>query len=154
MWNLLPKETRTKDSYTDFLEEMYKRYNIHQYKIVNLFKYDTEVDNIYLKLRFQCSALRADQYKFNFVNDPKCNQCIKNKQETIHHYFMDCTKYNIQRQKLKYNISTLHQTYHNITNRQLVSLIQGKRDDNIDINIYRNIYQYVKLFIVTTGRFA
>ncbi len=94
LWNTLPNTIRTKDSYHSFLEDMHKKYQIHNFKHINLFHYDTEIDNIYLKLRFQCSNLRADQFKFNMVCDSKCLQCNKNKQETIHHYFMDCDKYN------------------------------------------------------------
>ncbi len=154
MWNLLPNAIRIKQNYSDFLEDMHKKYQIHQYKVENLFKYDSEIDNIYLKLRFQCSLLNSDQFKFNFVADSKCTQCNKNKQETIHHYFMDCTKYIQQRNILKYNISRLHQNYLNLSNRQLVSLILGKREQHIDNTIYIEIYTNVKLFIVTMGRFA
>ncbi len=132
---------------------MHKKYQIHQYKKINLFQYDTEIDNIYMKLRFHCSNLNADQYKFNFVIDSKCSQCNKNKQETIHHYFMDCTKYNIQRLHLKNNISKLHNNFVKLTNKQLIQIIEGIRDIQISDIIYKNIYQYIKLYIVTTGRF-
>ncbi len=97
LWNTLSIEIRQKGNYPDFLECMHKKYKVHQYKHTNLFHYDTEIDNIYLKLRFHCSSLNADQFKFSFVQNSKCEQFDKNKQETIHHYFMDCTKYTNQR---------------------------------------------------------
>ncbi len=81
-------------------------------------------------------------------------QCNKNKQETIHHYFMDCVKYENQRKTLKHNISRLHQRFEKLNNKQLIQLIQGHKIDGIDDYIYKNVYQYIKLFIVTTGRFA
>ncbi len=154
LWNTLPATTRLKDNYSDFLEEMYKKYKIHNYKHINLFHYDTEIDNIYLKLRFQCSKLRADQFKFNIICDSKCLQCNKNKQETIHHYFMDCDKYKMHRQLLKTNISQLNPTFDNISNKKLIQIIKGEKDEAISYDIYQNIYQFIKYFIVTTGRFC
>ncbi len=76
LWNILPIDTRLKDNFPDFLENMHKNFNIHEYKQMNLFHYDTETDNIYLKLRFQCSKLNADQFKFNFVQNSKCTMCV------------------------------------------------------------------------------
>ena len=70
---------------------------MHQYKKHNLFHYNTETDNIYLKLRLYYSKLKADEYKLNFVQNSKCLQCNKNKKETVHHYFMDCSAYDAQR---------------------------------------------------------
>ncbi len=40
-----------------------------------------------------------------------------------------------------------------ITNRQIIQIIEGVTDPQIDEQIYRNAYQYIKLYIVTTGRF-
>ncbi len=154
LWNTLSNEIRLKETYSDFLECMHKKFQIHQYKKINLFHYDTEIDMIYMKLRFQCSKLNADQFKFHFVDSPKCSQCNKNKQETIHHYFMDCTKYDTQRQILKNNITTMHQKFIKLTNKQLIQIIQGLRDDEVESYTYKNIYQYIKLYIVTTGRFV
>ncbi len=153
LWNLLPMDTRNKNSYPDFLEDMHKKYKIHEYKHVNLFHYDTEIDNIYLKLRFHCSKLNADQFKFHFKDNSKCQKCNKNKQETIHHYFMDCSNYSQQRVMLKNNITQMDPKLINLSNRQLIQLIQGDRNINISDQLYKNIYQFVKLYIVTTGRF-
>ncbi len=147
LWNTLPDDIRLKNNYPDFLEEMHKKYSIH-------FHYDTEIDNIYMKLRFQSSTLNADQFKFNFVQSSKCLQCNKNKQETIHHYFMDCDEFKIQRQLFKKNISKLHEKFQKLTNRQLIQIIQGHKDTEIESKTYKNVYQYVKCYIVTTGRFA
>ncbi len=154
LWNTLTANIRQKDNYLDFLDCMHGKYKIHQYKIKNLFHYDTEIDNIYLKLRFHCSMLNADQFKFNFINTSKCLQCDKNKQETIHHYFMDCNKFQTHRLILKHNISNLHQSFKSITNKQIIQIIQGIKDENINMDIYQRAYQYIKLYIVTTGRFA
>ncbi len=154
LWNTLPNIIRMKDNYHSFLEDMYKKYQIHIYKYINLFHYDTEIDNIYLKLRFQCSNLRAEQFTFNMTSDSKCLQCNKNRQETLHHYFMDCAKYNIQISQLKNNITLLHPTFDKISNKKLLQIIKGERDKNIDHKIYKNIYQFIKYFIVTTGRFC
>ncbi len=107
LWNTLPNTVRELNNYPDFLENMHKKYCIHAYKKVNLFHYDTEIDNIYLKIRFHCSKLNADQFKFNIIQNSKCSMCQKNKQETIHHYFMDCEKYELQRKILKQNIQKL-----------------------------------------------
>ncbi len=41
-----------------------------------------------------------------------------------------------------------------ISNKQMIQIIQGLKDEDIDTNIYKNIYQFIKLYIVTTGRFA
>ncbi len=154
LWNTLPLDTRNKNNYSDFLQCMHLKYCIHEYKTINLFHYDTELDNIYMKLRFHCSHLKADQYKFNFVDNSKCAQCNKNKQETIHHYFMDCKKYIQHRDMLKQNISRIHPKFQNLTNRQLIGIIEGQKTPDIDYNKYKNIYQFVKLYIATTGRFA
>ncbi len=67
---------------------------------------------------------------------------------------MDCSKYNIYRLTLKKNISSLHQNFKKLTNRQIIQIIQGTRDDNITDDMYESIYQFIKLYIVTTGRFA
>ncbi len=115
---------------------------------------DTNTVNIYLKLRFQCSKLRADQFKFNMIGDSKCIQCTKNKQETTHHYFMDCEKYNMQRQLLKNNISQLHPFFDKISNKKLTQIIKGEKHPNIEDKIYKNIYQFIKYYIVPTGRFC
>ncbi len=152
--NTLSSDIRLKNNYPDFLECMHKRYCVHAYKKINLFHYDTEIDNIFMKLRFQCSALNADQFKFNFVDSSKCNVCNTNKQETIHHYFMDCVQYSNQRKMLKYNISNLHPLLQHLTNKQLINIIQGHKNPETDNIIYKNIYQFIKLYIVTTGRFA
>ncbi len=154
MWNMLHKDIRVLTNYSDFLEQMHKKYEIHEYKHKNIHKYDTEIDNLYLKLRFQCSKLNADQFKFNFINNSLCTQCNKQKQETLHHYFMDCDKYKIQRDILKNNLASMHQHLHKLSNRHLIQIIQGKREQNMDIEIYKNIYQFIKLYIVTTGRFS
>ncbi len=154
LWNTLQNDIRLMNNCSDFLDCMHKRFQVHQYKKHNLFNYDTEIDNIYLKLRLQCSKLNADQFKFNFINNSKCLQCQKNKEETIHHYFMDCTKYNNHRQILKNNISSLHEKFMKLTNKQIIQIIQGTRDNDIEDYIYKNIYQYIKLYVVTTGRFA
>ncbi len=154
LWNTLPNTIRTKNNYPDFLEEMHKKYKIHLYKEINLFHYDTEIDNIYLKLRFHCSKLRADQFKFNMTTDSKCLQCNKNKQETIHHYFIDCDKFKMQRTMLKNNIQQQHTTFAKLTNKKLIQIITGDKDETIDYKIYQNIYQFIKYFIVTTGRFC
>ena len=153
LWNTLPVKIRELKHYSDFLHHMHQRYKIHEYKINNLFHYDTEIDNIYLKIRHQCSKLNADQFKLHFVTDPKCNQCNKNKQETNHHYLMDCKKYEEERKTLKENICKLHTALHKLNNRQLVQLILGHKQDNIEDIIYKNAYQFIKLYIVTTGRF-
>ncbi len=154
MWNKLSQEIRQFEHYTDFLLAMHQQYSVHEFKKNNLFHYDTEIDNIYLKLRFHCSKLQADQYKLNFVKNPTCNQCNKNKQETIHHYFMDCSTYNTQRNTLKQNISNIHPQFQNINNRQIIQLIEGGKEKHIDEQVYKNIYQFIKLYIVTTGRFV
>ncbi len=69
LWNALPIDTRIKNNYPEFLECMHLKYKIHEYKIINLFHYDTEVDNMYMKLRYQWSKLNADQFKFNFIQN-------------------------------------------------------------------------------------
>ncbi len=107
-----------------------------------------------MKLRFQCSLLNADQFKFNFRNTSRCTHCTNNKQETIHHYFMDCKKYDNQRQILKEHIIKTHQKFLKLSNRQIIQIIQGKRDEEIENYTYKNIYQFIKLYIVTTGRFV
>ncbi len=132
LWNTLPEQVRQSQHYSDFLQHMHQKYKIHEYKIINLFHYDTEIDNIYLKLRHQCSQLNADQFKLNFRQSPRCNQCNKNKQETNHHYFMDCSKFDQQRKTLKQNIHKLHVTFTKLNNRQMVQLILGHTQDNID----------------------
>ncbi len=147
-------DTRNKNNYSDFLQCMHLQYCIHEYKKVNLFHYDTELDNIYMKIRFHCSQLKADQYKYNFIPNSKCTECNKNKQETIHHYFMVCTKYIHQRKLLKQNISNMSPYFQNLSNRQLISIVEGHKNPDIDTNIYKNIYQFIKLYIATTGRFA
>ncbi len=154
LWNTLPHDIGQLNNYPDFLAHMHKKYQIHEYKIINLFHYDTEIDNIYPKLRFQCSKLNADQFKFNLTQNSKCTQCQKNKQETIHHYFMDCAKYNTQRKVLKFNIEQQHIQLNNLSNRKLIQIIQGDKSLDIAPNIYKNIYQFIKFYIVTTGRFA
>lgn len=153
LWNTLPAHVRQEKHYTDFLNHMHQKYKIHEYIHIDLFNYDTEIDNIYMKMRYHCSKLNVDQFKLHFVQDSKCTQCHKNKQETLHHYFMDCSKYDQQRRISKQNLSKLHVTFQNLTNRQLVQLISGFKDNNIDNSVYKNAYQYIKLYIVTTGRF-
>ncbi len=154
MWNTLPIETRKISNYPDFLEIMHQKYFVHAHKKTNIFHYDTEIDNIYLKLRSHCSNLQADQFKFNFVQNSICQKCNKNKQETVHQYFLDCNAYQQQRQILKTNISSLHTQLKNLTNKQIINIIHGARDDKIDKGIYKSIYQFIKLYIVTTGKFA
>ncbi len=80
--------------------------------------------------------------------------CNKNKQETIHLYFIDCTMYDLQRKILKQNIQKLNPQLEKLTNRKLIQIIQGDTIIEIPNYIYKNIYQFVKLYIVTTGRFA
>ncbi len=89
LWNTLQQDIRTADNYSDFIEYMHEKYHIHEYKKVNLFKYGTEIDNLYLELRFQCSLSNAE-IKLNMTQTPQCLQCYNNKQETIHYYFIDC----------------------------------------------------------------
>ena len=132
---------------------MHKKYQIHEYKKINWFHYDTEIDNIYMKLRFQCSNLNADQFKFNFIQTSKCNQCNKNRQKTLHHYFMDCNKYAQHRKFLKQNI-TLDHNFQALSNKQLIQIIQGQKDNSIKNSTYQKIYQFIKLYIVLTGRFV
>ena len=154
LWNMFPNAVRQINNYPEFLENMHKRYCIHEYKVINLFHYDTEIDNIYLKLRFQCSKLNADKFKFNLTHNSKCMNCNTNKQETIHHYFMDCTAYCQQRKILKNNIQQMHTKLQNLTNKKLIQIIQGDKSIELSDNIYKNIYQFIKLYIVTSGRFA
>ena len=154
LWNTLPVEIRLKKYYHEFLEMMHKKYQIHEYKRINLFHYDTEIDNIYMKIRFQCSNLNADQFKFNFNLTPKCNQCNKNRQEAIYHYFMDCNKYTQYRNVLKQNIISLDNTFKNLSNKELIQIIQGQKNNLIENSTYKKIYQFIKLYIVLTGRFV
>lgn len=44
------KSTMLSNNYPEFLEHMHKKYYIHEYKINNLFHYDTEIDNSYFKI--------------------------------------------------------------------------------------------------------
>ncbi len=54
----------------------------------------------------------------------------------------------------KKNISKQHNTFQHLSNRQLKQIIQGNREENIEHSIYKNIYQFIKLYIVLTGRFV
>ncbi len=154
MWNNLKLQIRQCDNYPDYLDQMYKQYEVHQYKKIKLFHYDTKIDKIYLQLRFHCSKLNADQYKLNFVDNSKCNRCNKNRQETIHHFFLDCAAYDTQRNILINNIQSLDDKLKKINKRQIIQLIEGSKHFQVGYQTYKNIYQYVKLYIVTSGRFV
>ncbi len=67
---------------------------------------------------------------------------------------MDCINYTQYRKFLKQNIINLDSNFHNLSNRQFIQIIQGHKDPNINNNIYEKVYQFIKLYIVLTGRFA
>ncbi len=48
----------------------------------------------------------------------------------------------------------MHTNLQNLTNRKLIQLIQGDKSIEVPDYIYKSIYQFIKLYIVTTGRFA
>ncbi len=55
---------------------------------------------------------------------------------------------------MKNNIGNLHPHFDKLPNKKLLQLIKGQKEDFIDNKIYINIYQFIKYFIVTTGRFT
>ncbi len=47
----------------------------------------------------------------------------------------------------------LHTHFKDITNRNMIQTIEGTTIPDVEEKIYKKIYQFIKLFIVTTGRF-
>ncbi len=66
---------------------------------------------------------------------------------------MDCNKYAQHRKFLKQNI-TLDHNFQALSNKQLIQIIQGQKDNSIKNSTYQKIYQFIKLYIVLTGRFV
>ncbi len=67
---------------------------------------------------------------------------------------MDCEKYKQHRNVLKQNIISLDNNFQALSNKQLIQIIQGQKNNLVDNSTYQKIYQFIKLYIVLTGRFA
>ncbi len=67
---------------------------------------------------------------------------------------MDCNKYEQHRKILKQNIIKLDHNFQALSNKQLIQIIQGQKNSSIENSTYQKIYQFIKLYIVLTGRFV
>lgn len=55
------------------------------------------MDKTNLSFRMRNSLLKIDSYKMGFVSDNICANCNLQKQENLHHYIFECSKYRSQR---------------------------------------------------------
>ena len=100
------------------------------------------VQVLHTRLRTQCSALNHDLFKKNISDTPLC-RC--GSIENTHHFFFKCPFYNIVRNDLLHEVSTLHDV-------SLKLLFYGYRNLSNDLNT--RVFESVHKYILKTKRFS
>ena len=100
------------------------------------------VQVLHTRLRTQCSALNHDLLKKNISDTPLC-RC--GSIENTHHFFFKCPFYNIVRNDLLHEVSTLHDV-------SLKLLLYGNPNLSNDLNT--RVFESVHKYILKTKRFS
>ena len=138
-WNNLPPEIAQSDSVASF------KYNLNRDR-THVPKYfysgNRHVQVLHTRLRTQCSALNNDLFKKNISDTPLC-RC--GSIENTHHFFFKCPFYNIVRNDLLHEVSTLHDV-------SLKLLLYGNPNLSNDLNT--RVFESVHKYILKTKRFS
>ena len=96
---------------------------------------------LHTRLRHQCSSLRADLFRVNLVNDPKCS-CGAAIEDSIH-YFFECPLYQEVRRRMFCDLRNI--------NMNIEILLFG--DDTLGTRMNVKIFEKVRTYIKQTKRF-
>ena len=134
-WNDLPPEIAQSDSVASF------RYNLIRDRThVPKYFYSGNRHVLYTRLRTQCSAFNHDLFKKNISDTPLCGSV-----EYTHHLFFKCPFYNIVRNDLLQEVSTLHEV-----SLKLLLYGNGKLSNDLNTRIFESVHKY----ILKTKRFS
>ena len=139
LWNKLDNETRLISNNSEFKTKITNvafrnpLFNGHK-RSLNL---------IHSKLRMKCSNLNSHLYDLHVIDSPQC-VCMSGIEDCFH-YFFQCPLYNVERQRLIFNVEQL-------CNVSLNVVLYGNESLSIDENL--TLFQHVECYIHETNRFA
>jgi len=146
LWNQLQDEVREIETAKSFKVRL--KLELFTNKRIPLYSFGVGGGQIYhARMRMDLSALNEQIHSYNLIDNGNCEHCRI--PEDVHHYLLDCPRYNLQRQNMMtelQNIPTLDPN--NISGR---TLMYGTEVEDDDLN-YR-IFKIVQTFIYNSNVF-
>ena len=141
LWNELHPTIQNQNTFTSFKNSLQNRNKTEPPpKYLN---YGTRKLCIILtRLSHECSQLNADLFKVSLSDSPICR--CGNGIENTHHFFANCSLYNLERDRLINNLTDFFPL-------TVETLMMG--DANLSLNEKKNHYEVLK-YIENTKRFA
>jgi hypothetical protein len=141
LWNELPKESKNSTSLEEFKEKTKPNYQPppqHYYL-------GTRKQQILMsRLRVKNIDLNANLYQRNLKDTDQCD--CNNGAETIEHFLLECTSYNVQRRKLFYHLRNI--------NLLLTAETLIKGNENLSATDNNKIIMATIEYINETARFS
>ena len=144
LWNKLDLNIRQNPTFLSFKLQLQKMYFQNAKPPKYYFYGDRVLSILHARLRNKCSALRADLYRANLVNDAYCTCGYM--RESVEHFLLYCNNFRIQR------IVMLNELTHLDLPLTLDLLLFG--NENLDFNDNVLIFSSVHKFIKETKRFS
>ena len=133
-WNLLSRSIKNSENVDDFKRKL----NKSKPKRNEVFYFgERKIAIIHARMRMGCSQLNSDLYKMGLIASPLCP--CGHSTEDYFHYFFQCSKYPIQRDKLQTEITPL--APFNLKTL-LFGISGGNKSANYDI--FRSVHCYIK----------
>lgn len=101
-------------------------------------------ETLFAKLRLGKVALNKYLFRINKTESPECPTCQC--AETVHHYFMVCSEYSLQREELTQELKSL-----GFKSLRLEVLLAGL---GCNLREVTAVFRSVEKFIENTGRFS
>ena len=112
------------------------------------------------RIRMGLSPLNQHRHKYNYINDPSCNSCGHRHEDTSH-YFLECPSYQRARAGLLHTVNPIikdimpdiNQDMNRRVKQSLINILLNG-DCRLNPESNRNLFEYVQVFIETTGRMS
>lgn len=146
LWNDLDstiRESPSSDIFKLRLKLKYRRNNNNS-KPPSYYLIGKRYTNLtHARIRNKCSALKFDLFRANIIQEKNCSCGALT--ENAEHFFLYCPNYDIQRNRLFFNLSDLETTI--CVNTFLFG------DNNLNDELNALLFSYVQSYIEETGRF-
>jgi hypothetical protein len=146
LWNATPERIKNKPNISTFKSALCREYNL---KTNPYYRIYTKKPGIWIaRLRMGLSALNAHRFKYNFIDDPTCQQCHSGVENTKH-YFFHCQAYTVARQILLNRLRL--ELGLNITNK--TTLLHTILEGDIRLVHLKTLYKIITEYFTNTERF-
>ena len=136
-WNSLNQSLRDAETISQFKASLCKKHNKNVY-----FTYGSRcINSILASMRTHCSQLNSHLFDNNIICN---NQCQCGVEETILHFFLECTNYTVHRDTLL-NITIP------ITPLTVAIILNG--DKNLSFTDNKRLHNAISSYIISTNRF-